>query len=149
MLLRGRRISGTMNGLKIIFWIMIVWNCFLPCIVVYILVFFSSDAEFDFRNDTNIRIKTQLLQFLTPLYEDCEYFVHDQRTFGNESFHSICNRYYEKGSVVSFKIFVMKRQFAALDWNEMMRKKALGEEDTDIQDWQELLLSRLMAALKA
>jgi hypothetical protein len=43
----------------------------------------------------------------------------------------------------------MKRQFAALDWNEMMRKKALGEEDTDIQDWQELLLSRLMAALKA
>jgi hypothetical protein len=91
----------------------------------------------------------QLLEFLTPLYQDCEYFVHNQRTFGNESFHSVCNRYYEKGSVVSFVIFVMKRQFAALDWNEQMRKKALGEEDKEIQDWQEVLLARLLAALKA
>ena len=75
--------------------------------------------------------------------EDCEYFVFNQRTFGNESFHSLCNRYYEKGSVVPFEIFCMKREFAALDWNEMMIKKALGEEDSEIQDWQVKLLDRL------
>jgi hypothetical protein len=50
---------------------------------------------------------------------------------------------------VSFPIFEMKRQFAALDWNEMMRKKANGEVDNEIQDWQKLLIERLTAALKA
>jgi hypothetical protein len=117
--------------------------------IIYDLVFQDQDAEDEVREKSPRRIKKHVLQFLTPLYDDCQYFVHDQRTFGNESFHSICNRYYEKGSVVSFPIFEMKRQFAALDWNEMMRKKALGEEDSDIQDWQELLLERLIAALKA
>jgi hypothetical protein len=42
----------------------------------------------------------------------------------------------------------MKRQFAALDWNEMMRKKALNQPDNDIQDWQLILLDRLTEALK-
>ena len=118
-------------------------------IVIYSLVFFDDEKELEVRDNARERIGQQLLQFLTPLYDDCEYFVHNQRTFGNESFHSICNRYYEKGSVVSFPIFKMKRQFAALDWNEMMRKKALGEADSEIQDWQILLLERLEAALKA
>lgn len=81
--------------------------------------------------------------------EDCEFFVNNQRTFGNESFHSVCNRYYEKGSSVSFAIYVMKRQFAALDWNEMMRKKALNQPDNEIQDWQTVLLERLVAELKS
>ncbi|MGH2639175.1 MAG: hypothetical protein ACRDF4_07855 [Rhabdochlamydiaceae bacterium] len=119
------------------------WN------VIYHLVFYDADAEWEVRDNSAARIRKHLLQFLTPIYDDCEYFVHNQRTFGNESFHSICNRYYEKGSVVSFPIFEMKRQFAALDWNEMMRKKANGEVDNEIQDWQKLLIERLTAALKA
>jgi hypothetical protein len=118
-------------------------------IAIYYVVFYDADAEFEVRDNAQHRIRQQVLQFLTPLYEDCEFFVHNQRTFGNESFHSVCNRYYEKGSVVSFPIFKMKRQFAALDWNEMMRKKALGEADGEIQDWQTVLLERLVAALTA
>jgi hypothetical protein len=86
---------------------------------------------------------------LGTLAEDCEYFVFNQRTFGNESFHGLCNRYYEKGTVVSFTVFKMKRQFAALDWNEMMLKKALGETGAEVQDWQEILLERLNLALKS
>ena len=115
--------------------------------MAYFLVFYDADAEFEIRDHAHTRIKKQILQFLTPLYDDCQFFVHNQRTFGNESFHSVCNRSYEKGSVVSFPIFVMKRQFAALDWNEMMRKKALNQPDNDIQDWQLILLDRLTEAL--
>lgn len=95
------------------------------------------------------RVLASLKEFLEPILDDCEYFVFDQRTFGNESFHSLCNRYYEKGSAISFPLFCMKRQFAAMDWNEQMVKKALDEEDSDIQDWQVELLRRLTVALKA
>ena len=95
------------------------------------------------------RVLASLNEFLEPILDDCEYFVFNQRTFGNESFHSLCNRYYEKGSVISFPLFCMKRQFAALDWNEQMVKKALDEVDSDIQDWRVELLRRLTVALKA
>lgn len=95
------------------------------------------------------RLVTALNDFLKSTVKDCEFFVYNQRTFGNESLHSLNNRYYEKGSVISFPIFVMKRQFAMLDWNEQMRKKALGEMDNDIQDWQTTLLNRLRDALRA
>lgn len=88
-------------------------------------------------------------EFLEPLGTDCEFFIWNQRTFGNESFHSLCNRYYEKGSVVSFEVFVMKRQMAMLDWNEQMLKKSQGLEDKNIQDWQVLLLDRFENALEA
>ena len=93
------------------------------------------------------RIQLALTEFLEPILKDCEYFVYNQRTFGNESFHGLCNRYYEKGSVVSFPLFVMKRQFAFLDWNEQMRKKALGQEDAELQDWQIKLLDLLRDSL--
>jgi hypothetical protein len=98
--------------------------------------------------NSGTRLEKSLNKFLEPLLKDCEFFVYNQRTFGNESFHSLCNRYYEKGSVVSFATFEMKRQFAMLDWNEQMRKKALGEDDNDIQDWQIILLARLRDALR-
>jgi hypothetical protein len=93
------------------------------------------------------RIRLALTEFLEPILSDCEYFVYNQRTFGNESFHGLCNRYYEKGSAVSFDLFVMKRQFAFLDWNEQMRKKALGQEDAELQDWQIELLDLLRDSL--
>lgn len=99
--------------------------------------------------NSGTRLVTALNDFLKSTVKDCEFFVYNQRTFGNESLHSLNNRYYEKGSVISFPIFVMKRQFAMLDWNEQMRKKALGEMDNDIQDWQTTLLNRLRAALRA
>ena len=148
-LLLGSKRNGMKNGWSVIFWIWIVCSPSIFATVIYSLVFYDDEKELEVRENAQDRIGQQILQFLTPLYDDCEYFVHNQRTFGNESFHSICNRYYEKGSVVSFPIFKMKRQFAALDWNEMMRKKALGQADSEIQDWQTLLLERLVAALNA
>lgn len=80
--------------------------------------------------------------------EDCEFFVYNMRTFGNESLHSLNNRYYEKGSVVTFPVFKMRRQFASLDWNEQMRAKAEGRDDNDIQAWQLDLMNRMEHALK-
>lgn len=86
---------------------------------------------------------------MKPILADVDYFVYNMRTFGNESFHSLCNRYYDKGSVVSFPVFQMKRQFACLDWNEQKRRKAQNQEDLKIQNWQVKLLKRLTKALKA
>lgn len=103
----------------------------------------------DIRKESADRISIGLKEFLEPLASDCEFFIWNRRTFGNESFHSLCNRYYEKGSVVSFEIFVMKRQMAMLDWNEQMRKKSQDMESEDIQDWQLLLLNRFEDALEA
>ena len=110
---------------------------------------FSQAQKKEIKKFSADRVLSAIKEFLEPLGTDCEFFVWNRRTFGNESFHSLCNRYYEKGSVVSFEIFVMKRQFAMLDWNEMMRKKSQGLEDSDIQDWQILLLDRLRKALNA
>jgi hypothetical protein len=93
------------------------------------------------------QIQLALTEFLEPILIDSEYFVYNQRTFGNESFHGLCNRYYDKASAVSFPIFVMKRQFSFLDWNEQMRKKALGQEDAELQDWQIKLLDLLRVSL--
>jgi hypothetical protein len=102
----------------------------------------------EIKRNSGERLVAGLNTFLEKTVKDCEYFVYNQRTFGNESLHSLNNCYYEKGSVVSFPVFVMKRQFAMLDWNEQMRKKALGEMDNDIQDWQIILLDRLRDALR-
>lgn len=88
-------------------------------------------------------------KFLEPIASDCEYFVYGQRTYGNESFHNLCNMYYEKGCPVSFPIFKMKRQFAAMDWNEQMRNKMQNVEGGDIQEWQSKLLARFNEALKS
>jgi hypothetical protein len=101
----------------------------------------------EIKKNSETRVLQSLEEFLEPLASDCEYFVWNKRTFGNESFHALCNRYYEKGSVISFPLFVMKRQFAMLDWNELFRKKAKGEPDLDIQEWQLTLLDRLREAL--
>ena len=108
----------------------------------------NSHALKEIKLNSGERLVTTLNKFLESIVKDCEFFVYNQRTYGNESLHSLNNRYYEKGSVVSFPIFVMKRQFAMLDWNEQMRKKALGEMDADIQDWQITLLDRLRDALR-
>lgn len=102
----------------------------------------------EIKRNSGERLVASLKTFLEKTVKDCEYFVYNQRTFGNESLHSLSNCYYDKGSVVSFPVFVMKRQFAMLDWNEQMRKKALGEMDNDIQDWQIILLDRLRDALR-
>ena len=84
------------------------------------------------------RLKLGLKMFLKPLASDCQYFVKNKRTCGNESFHNVCNCYYQKGSVIPFSLFVMKRQFAALDWNEQ-KTRGVNEE---VQKWQLELMRR-------
>lgn len=115
--------------------------------VVIIYKLDSKKVRKEIKKHSAERVRGALLEFLEPILTDCEFFVYNQRTFGNESFHGLCNRYYEKGSAVSFPIFVMKRQFAYLDWNEQMRKKAQGQEDAELQDWQIQLLNLLRIAL--
>jgi hypothetical protein len=43
------------------------WN------VIYHLVFYDADAEWEVRDNSAARIRKHLLQFLTPIYDDCEY----------------------------------------------------------------------------
>lgn len=124
--------------------------CIPNCVLLLTLLgTLTKKLKKEIKKNSADRVLSDLTEFLEPIASDCEFFIWNQRTFGNESFHSLCNRYYEKGSVICFAFFVMKRQFAMLDWNEQMRKKANGEQDSEIQDWQILLLNRLRAALKA
>lgn len=89
------------------------------------------------------RLFGDLVTFLEPIASDCQYFVYNQRTYGNESFHNLSNCYYQKGSTVPFNIYAMKRQFAFFDWNEQMRNNALGIEQVELQQWQIRLLDLL------
>lgn len=59
-----------------------------------------------------------LTEFLTAEMKDYEYFLYGTRTNSTESFHNLCNKYYSKGSTLSYPLYKMKKQFAALDWNE-------------------------------
>ena len=56
--------------------------------------------------------------FLRSQMKDYEYFLHGTRTNHTESFHNVANKYYSKGSTSTFNLYIMKKQFAALDWNE-------------------------------
>jgi len=57
-------------------------------------------------------------QFLESQAGDCSFFLNGKRTNHTESFHNVCNLYCPKGSNISTKIYVMKKQFAALHWGE-------------------------------
>ena len=57
-------------------------------------------------------------EFLESQLENHEYFVHGTRTNNTESFHNVCNKYYHKGSTLSFAQYIMRKTFAAMDWNE-------------------------------
>lgn len=76
-------------------------------------------------------------EFLVSQLENHEYFVHGTRTNNTESFHNVCNKYYQKGLTLSFPQYIMRKTFAALDWNE---NKLGMRTDSPIADWKEVLL---------
>ena len=62
--------------------------------------------------------KDSLREFLKSQMKDYEYFLHGTRTNLTESFHNLCNKYYQKGSTITYSHYIMKKEFAGMDWNE-------------------------------
>jgi hypothetical protein len=71
---------------------------------------------------------------------DCKYFLNGKRTNHTESFHNVCNLYCPKGSNISMKIYVMKKQMAGLHWTYNKYSQQLDEELMDV-DWKVKLLA--------
>lgn len=120
---------------------------FVRCCFICIYSVVAEKA--DIQENSADRVFGDLVTFLEPIASDCQYFVYNQRTYGNESFHNVSNCYYQKGSSVPFDIFVMKRQFACFDWNEQMRNNAVGIDQAELQKWQIRLLDLLEQRLRA
>lgn len=80
-------------------------------------------------------------EFLTSQLDNHEYFVHGTRTNNTESFHNVCNKYYHKGSTLSFAQYIMRKTFAAMDWNE---NKLEIRTDAPVSPWQATLLSEFL-----
>lgn len=78
-------------------------------------------AEIEVEVDVECRKynKDGLTKFLMQESKHYEYFLNGTTTSYGESFHSICNLYYAKGSTVSFESYVMKKCFAAFHWQEL------------------------------
>lgn len=81
-------------------------------------------------------------EFLESQLDNHEYFVHGTRTNNTESFHNVCNKYYQKGLPLSFPQYIMRKTFAALDWNE--NKKGLRTDST-VSPWKARLLREFVS----
>jgi hypothetical protein len=89
-----------------------------------------------------------LKEFLESQLGDCKYFLHGKRTNHTESFHNICNIYCPKGSNISTKMYIMKKQFAALHWNWNKAMQSGGVEVEMSVPWKEELLAKYLARKK-
>jgi hypothetical protein len=87
-----------------------------------------------------------LKDFLDSQLGDCKYFLNGKRTNHTESFHNICNMYCPKGSNISMKMYIMKKQFAALHWNN--NKLYNNEEIEDNIEWKFALLNEFLKKKK-
>lgn len=66
-----------------------------------------------------------------------ENFLYGRTTSYTESFHNVCNKYYKKSLSVCFGQYKMRKEFAALDWNEkIMMKLNPMVTAKPLQDWQ-------------
>ena len=80
-----------------------------------------------------------LTEFLTSQLKNCKHFLYGKRNGHIESFHNVCNIYYQKGTVMDFGQYIMRKQFAALHWN--MNKQNQSGDRTE--QWQRELLLQL------
>jgi hypothetical protein len=87
----------------------------------------SSDDEIEVEGEFDSRKYNldALTTFLTQQMKNYEYFLNGTTTSYGESFHSICNLYYPKGSTVAFQTYVMKKTFAGLHWQELRDRMTL------------------------
>lgn len=47
----------------------------------------------------------------------CEFYLYGFRTNYTEGYHGLCNFFYRKGITLSYEHYVMRKQFALLQWN--------------------------------
>lgn len=64
-----------------------------------------------------------LRKFLESLMTNYEFFLHGKTTSYTESFHNVCNKYYKKSLSVCYGQYKMRKEMAALDWNEQIQNK--------------------------
>jgi hypothetical protein len=85
----------------------------------------APEMEVEVDVDSRKYNKEALEKFLLQESKHYEFFLNGTTTSYGESFHSICNLYYPKGSTASFKSYVMKKEFAGLHWQELRRSRMI------------------------
>lgn len=90
--------------------------------------------------------RAALTEFLISQMAHYEHFLNGTWTSHTESFHGLCNFYYTKGLTLSFPQYVMRKEFAALHWNELRDKKKTDEVSNE---WKFKLMDRFISHLRA
>jgi len=85
-----------------------------------------------------------LTEFLMNEMTDYEFFLYGKRTNYTESFHNKCNKFYSKGTTISFEQYKMKKTFAALDWNEKKRRNNLLFDITTTLPWEDVIINEFL-----
>lgn len=106
----------------------------------------ESESEEEIEPNSKKYYVQAVREFLESQMENHEYFVHGTRTNNTESFHNVCNKYYHKGLTMSFEQYIMRKTFAALDWNE--NKLGLRTE-SPVSPWQVRLLEEFVRRKRA
>lgn len=109
----------------------------------------DEDSEEDMEVEATISYNKKyytdaLTEFLTAEMKDYEYFLYGTRTNSTESFHNLCNKYYSKGSTLSYPLYKMKKQFAALDWNEQKDRQFCVFNPTLTLNWETAIINAFM-----
>lgn len=89
--------------------------------------------------------RAALDEFLISQLGNYEYFLNGTWTSFTESFHGLCNFYYTKGLTLSFPQYIMRKEFAALHWNELRDKG----DDNSSGEWKFRLMDLFISHLKA
>jgi hypothetical protein len=87
-------------------------------------------------------------EYLESELGDCKYFLHGKRTNHTESFHNVSNLYCPKGSNISMKTYIMKKQMAGLHWTYNKYWQQMDEESMNV-DWKVKLLDLYLTRKKA
>jgi hypothetical protein len=90
-----------------------------------------------------------LNEFLLSQMTTYQYFLNGTRTSFTESFHNVCNLYYPKGLSMSFAQYKMRKQFAALHWNELRNAGYLSFDVIASFGWQEHLMNKFIDYLRS
>jgi hypothetical protein len=90
-----------------------------------------------------------LNEFLVSQMGNYQYFLNGTKTSFTESFHNVCNLYYPKGLFMSFAQYKMRKEFAALHWNQL-RKVGNGTfNDFESFEWQQAVMNKFIDHLRA
>lgn len=92
----------------------------------------SEESEIEEVGDVHVDVECRkynedaLKSFLVQESKHYEYFLNGTTTSYGESFHSICNLYYPKGSTVALQTYIMKKCFAGFHWQELREGVSLS-----------------------